>query len=225
MIPRQRFCTECGTPLTGNERFCGKCGTSIASVPPVPPPPPPQSTVFTGTPQQEQILTAITGLSKTSALGSTTYYAFLPTATRVIIAEITPSMLRQQYAVAAERAKSEGSGFFGQAFAKIGVAFDNQSALKSASEQMILSGPDAVLSQNPGNIAIPRQDISQVILERKDFTRTVKDANRKNTVQHFYHYHLVLHARTGTFEYDAPYDDTFDRHITDTFTNLVQHTG
>ena len=223
MIPRQRFCTECGTPLTGNERFCGKCGTPVATVPPVSPSP--SGAVFTGTPHQEQILTAINGLSKTSALGSTTYYTLLPTSTRVIIAEITPAMLRQQYAVASERAKSEGSGFFGQVFAKIGVAFDNQSALKSASEQMILSGPDAVLNQNAGNIAIPRHEMNQVTLERKDFTRTVKNTNKKNTVQHFCHYHLILHTRTGTFEYDAPYDDSFDRQITETFTNLVQHTG
>jgi cation transport ATPase len=41
-MSEQKFCTNCGAPLSGDAAFCSKCGRSVAQVSagPVPPPPP-----------------------------------------------------------------------------------------------------------------------------------------------------------------------------------------
>ncbi|MGA2573673.1 MAG: zinc-ribbon domain-containing protein [Candidatus Methanomethylicaceae archaeon] len=52
-MSEQKFCSNCGAPISGDAVFCSKCGRSVAqaSAGPVPPPPP---TYYRGEKQEEK---------------------------------------------------------------------------------------------------------------------------------------------------------------------------
>jgi len=40
IMSEQKYCSNCGAPLTGDAAFCSKCGRAVATVVPTSPPPP-----------------------------------------------------------------------------------------------------------------------------------------------------------------------------------------
>ncbi|NMB78570.1 MAG: zinc ribbon domain-containing protein [Methanomicrobiales archaeon] len=221
MTPSQHFCGTCGSPLKDSVRFCTQCGASLAQqVTPLQP----------GTPvsPEERVLGAIAGLNKSAFLKGITQYALIVTPRRLIVAVITDEMQKAQVAMAAEQAKAQGSGFFGQAFAKIGASLDSMTTLRDAARGFLPMDPEAILRLHSENFAFPREEVTFVTLARQDSTRRVVHHTGKSHhqhTQHTYHYHFVITTTKGAFVYDAPYDARFRDEILAAFPGIVQHTG
>lgn len=127
----RNFCSNCGSAISPNARFCGTCGAQIASAqpahqspPPYTPPPPPYTSTASLPVSQERaepIVAALPGLNRRKGLfGSQSFNLFI-TPERMIFAQVTSEMLKQAADQAKQNAKQQGKGFFGQWGAVIGA--------------------------------------------------------------------------------------------------------
>jgi len=208
MNPAQRFCGHCGTPLPATVRFCTQCGEAVTT-----------DSLNTGA---ENVTGTVTGLMIQNLVGGPTYYALLPTPSRVLVAIITQQMLQVEYEKSAQAAKADGSGFFGQVFAKMGAAFDIWASLRSAATVFRTIPPDQILATYPASFAIPRAGIVSVTLTRHDRPRNIqKSGLRPAHVEHNYTYKLQIVTREKTLEYDAPYFADFREELLAAFPGMV----
>ena len=172
-----RFCTDCGTPLQAGAGFCTNCGTKVAVVaPPVPPAaqpvapiaapepvappaPAPAATVPQGAsladPNVERIVSAASGLSLKAGLIKRVQYTLVMTNYRILFAQTTSAMLKQNVMEARDNAKAEGAGFFKQWGAQISAGF-------SFADRYLEMTPDQILAETPGNWALEIGRIQKV---------------------------------------------------------------
>ncbi|MDO9557967.1 MAG: zinc-ribbon domain-containing protein [Coriobacteriia bacterium] len=169
-----RFCTACGTPIKPGAAFCAACGAKleivadIAVPSPTPTPAPPASPAVTSTemptptpvvsmadPNVERIVSAAAGLSMKAGLLKRVTYTLVMTNYRILFAQTTSAMLKQNVMEARDSAKAEGGGFFKQWGAQISAGFNY-------ADRYLEMTPEQVLAETPGNWALEIARIQKV---------------------------------------------------------------
>lgn len=160
-----RFCTACGTPTQAGAAFCTSCGASIASAPapvvPATPEPAPAPTpapivgVSLPDPNVERIISAASGLSLKAGVIKRVNYTVVMTNYRILFAQTTTAMLKQNVAEARDTAKAEGGGFFKQWGAQIASGFN-------FADRYLEMTPEQILAETAGNWALEISRIQKV---------------------------------------------------------------
>jgi len=215
-------CASCGSPLTGNEKFCGICGgPAVAARTSAPAPvgnvcsscgaPVSATTKFCGgcgapvgasfpagpvtaPASGEEILGIIPNARKMKMMGMAyDTFTLVVTGRRMIHAQLTQAMLTSAIAEAQEKAKAEGKGFFG-------VWGDQMAASFGFAKRYETLSPDVALAETPGNIAIENSRITSVVVSE---VRSNDDDGSSNQLR------LKITSADGSFEYVIAEDDRF----------------
>ena len=99
-------------------------------------------------------------LKKPKLFGRWDSYALVITDQRTIFAQLTANMLKEAAMEAQKTGKEEGKNFFAR-------WADQLKATLAYSNRYWEITPEAALNENPGNFAIPNQDIKQIKIKRK----------------------------------------------------------
>jgi hypothetical protein len=108
----------------------------------------------------EKMLGLIPVLRKPKSFGRWDTYALIITDQRTIFAQMTANMLKEAAAEAQRKGKEEGKGFFSR-------WADQLKATMAYSNRYWDIPPDEALGENPGNFAIPNQEIRQIRIKQK----------------------------------------------------------
>jgi len=180
-----RYCENCGQPLNAQAHFCGRCGKAVpqqvpASAPtrpraPAPrplsrPAPHPAAALQPGAatsqpvaaPQSAEIIVAVlpVGTRRSGFLGLRAEgFVLVLTNMRILAAQQTSQIMKENARQAKQAAKESGKGFFGQWGAVIG-SYSSQRYM-----QML---PQDILSETPGNYSILNNQVHSVRIE-EDF--------------------------------------------------------
>jgi len=109
---------------------------------------------------EEKMLGLIPLLKKPKSFGRWDSYAVVITDQRTIFAQMTANMLKEAAMEAQKKGKEEGKNFFAR-------WADQLKATMAYSNRYWEITPEAALNENPGNFAIPNQDIKQIKIKRK----------------------------------------------------------
>ncbi|MGD6806196.1 MAG: zinc ribbon domain-containing protein [Candidatus Bathyarchaeia archaeon] len=176
------YCEKCGSPVSPDANFCGKCGAprKPASTPPIqntqpspavnsaipPPPPPPEPSTQAPPPTQPppqqtgEVTYGLLVLRKPKSLGRYDSYAGVVTSQRLIFAQLTADMINAAAQQARDQAKAEGKGFFGQWADQLKNTF-------GFTNRYLTMAPEAILSETPGNYALPNNGIAEIKVHLK----------------------------------------------------------
>jgi hypothetical protein len=125
------YCTECGTPVNANNKFCPKCGTKLEptlqrelssqttqtnpiNISPIitqTQPPPSQTQTQ---PNTEQVKTIIPNFMVSKSWGRSDVYNLIVTDRRSIFSKLTNEMMNKTIQARRAKAEAEGKGFFGK---------------------------------------------------------------------------------------------------------------
>jgi hypothetical protein len=108
----------------------------------------------------EKMLGLVPVLKKPKSFGRWDTYALIITDQRTIFAQLTANMLKEAAAEAQRKGKEEGKGFFSR-------WADQLKATMAYSNRYWDIPPDEALGENPGNFAIPNQEIRQIRIKQK----------------------------------------------------------
>lgn len=193
-------CTKCGAPISATTRFCSGCGIAVGSVAPsgtIPPAPPasfilpygaPESPVATG----EEVMGVIANARKMKMFGASwDTYTIVVTNRRMILAQMTQSLLNAAIMEAQAKAKAEGKGFF--AIVKDQMAAQFRFALRY--ETM---SPDQSLTETAGNFAIENLQIAEINMKLND-----------SGEMEYSEFKIIIESSDGKFEYLIGEDDRF----------------
>ena len=108
----------------------------------------------------EKMAGLIPVLKKPKSFGRWDTYALIITDQRAIFAQLTASMLKEAVAEAQRKGKEEGKGFFSR-------WADQLKATMAYSERYWSIPPDEALGENPGNFAVPNQEIKLIKIKQK----------------------------------------------------------
>jgi len=108
----------------------------------------------------EKMLGLIPVLKKPKSFGRWDNYALIITDQRAIFAQITGNMVKEAAAEAQRNGKEEGKGFLSR-------WADQLKATMAYSERYWNIPPNDAFNENPGNFAIPNQDIKQIKIKQK----------------------------------------------------------
>lgn len=202
-----RFCTNCGVPLQTGVRFCGQCGAPVQPAPAAPDPaqsaafsrqPPayaaPQPPTWSGwaaapQPPAEPILATISGLQRRKGMlgmGVETMNMVV-TPLRLILAIVTPRMMKEAVAAARNQAKGEGKGWVGQVAAQMGW-------MEVICRQYASMPPEAILARYPGSFAIPHAYVSRI-----RFQESSMDDDGSTTAAQ-----MILETTGGKYRFTMP---------------------
>ena len=161
-----RYCENCGQPLNAQARFCGRCGKVVPQQVPVPAParprppapvprlrPAPQPAVA---PQPAEIIVAVLpmGTQRSGFLGFRAEgFALVLTNFRILVAQQTSQIMKENARQAKLAAKQSGKGFFGQWGAVIG---------SYSSQRYLQMHPQEILNETAGNYSILNNQIRSV---------------------------------------------------------------
>jgi hypothetical protein len=106
-------------------------------------------------PNVERIISAAAGLSMKAGLIKRVQYTLVMTNYRVLFAQTTSEMLKQNVMQARDNAKAEGGGFFKQWGAQISAGFNY-------ADRYLAMTPDEVLAETAGNWALAIAAIQKV---------------------------------------------------------------
>ena len=109
---------------------------------------------------EEKMLGLIPVLKKPKSFGRWDTYALIITDQRTIFAQLTSKMLKEAAAEAQKKGKEEGKGFFSRWAAQL-------KSTMAYSERYWNILPDEALNENPGNFAIPNQEIKSLKIKHK----------------------------------------------------------
>jgi hypothetical protein len=170
--PIVQYCENCGKPLKSQARFCGRCGRAVTQQAPAPaeqqpyipppqqytPPPEPQPVAPqpVATPQStDVILTALPmGSQRSGFLGIRAEgFVLVLTNMRILFAQQTGDLLKENAQQAKENAKQSGKGFFGQWGAMLG---------SGSSQRYLQMQPQEILNETPGNYFVANNQIRSV---------------------------------------------------------------
>ena len=193
-------CSRCGAPISATTRFCGGCGMAVEAVatpetiPPaapatfVPPQGAPGSTVVNG----EEVMGVIANARKMKMFGASwDTYTIVVTNRRMILAQMTQSLLNAAIMEAQAKAKAEGKGFF--AIVKDQMAAQFRFALRY--ETM---SPDQSLTETAGNFAIENPQITAISLKLND-----------SGEMEYSEFKIIIESSGGKTEYLIGEDDRF----------------
>ena len=170
-----QYCENCGKPLNAQARFCGRCGHPVRMMPPAAPvqqppspppvrqPPPPYQPAPTPQPAPapqsgEWIVAALpVGTQRSGFLGYRAEgFVLVLTNMRILVAQQTAELMRQNARQAKQAAKEGGKGFFGQWGAVIG---------SYGSQRYMQMHPQEILNETPGNYFITNNQVRSVRLK------------------------------------------------------------
>jgi len=180
-----QYCQSCGKPLNAQARFCGRCGTQIPyqmsvqspipqqpaaaqlsqSKPPSPVPPqtaPSPQPPAVQHPSETIVSVLPPGDLRSGFLGMhTESFVLVLTNARILVAQQTSELIKENARLAKETAKQSGRGFFSQWGAVMG---------SSSSQRYLQMQPQAILNETAGNYFIANNQIRSVrIKENHDF--------------------------------------------------------
>ena len=161
-----RYCENCGQPLNAHARFCGRCGKAVSQQVPAPAPARPRAPApaphpaaapqLATAPQPAEIIVAALpgGTRRSGFLGFRAEgFVLVQTNLRILVAQQTSQIMKENARQAKLAAKQSGKGFFGQWGAVIG-SYSSQRYL-----QML---PQEILSETAGNYSIHNNQIRSV---------------------------------------------------------------
>ena len=169
-----QYCEKCGQSLNAQARFCSRCGKAVpqqvpAPARPRPPAPAPRSMPAphpaaalqpaAAAPQAAEIIVTVlpVGTQRSGFLGFRAEgFALVLTNIRILVAQQTAPIMKENARQAKLAAKQSGKGFFGQWGAVIG-SYSSQRYL-----QML---PQDILSETAGNYSILNNQIRSVRIE------------------------------------------------------------
>ncbi len=128
----------------------------------------------------EEIKSITPNLRENKVFGAKTYNVIL-TDKRLVFAQVTSQMIKQETQKARQDAKNQGKGFFGKWASQIGAAM-------SFSERYKDMPVDDILDENPGNFYIDRNQI------RKVKVRSVDDTNN---------YRVIIKTTGGKYKFNS----------------------
>lgn len=123
---------------------------------------------------EEKMAGLIPVLKKPKSFGRWDTYALIITDQRTIFAQLTASMLKEAAAEAQRKGKEEGKGFFSR-------WADQLKATMAYSERYWNIPPDEALNENPGNFAIPNQEIKLIKIKQKHESGWEQESDRITT--------------------------------------------
>ncbi|MBC7238094.1 MAG: zinc ribbon domain-containing protein [Chloroflexi bacterium] len=176
--PNAAFCVQCGAPLPAGARFCARCGHEAQSV----------STISTTSPvaaDAEPILAILSGLQRRSGflgLKAQTFNLII-TPRRLILAAVSPKLMKEAVAQARDQAKGQGAGFLGQWAAQ----FRWMGVLEQRYWQMSV---DDIIPQFPGSFTLPVAE-----LRRISFSSYEDDESGQET------HRMVIEANSGKYRF------------------------
>jgi hypothetical protein len=171
-----RFCGSCGSPLVSGASFCGQCGTPVPSNTPISSPqrpsqPIPAQAPLTGSagqspgfnpmpnPSGEQTLGVIPNLIRKTSVFSQASFCGIVTNRRIIFAQVTNEMLKQESQRRRAEGKSKGEGWLSAAIDGMTVGYDYY--------KRYLDMPLAnALNETPGNFSIDLSSLNAVRASR-----------------------------------------------------------
>lgn len=175
----QRFCEQCGTPISATAKFCGNCGAPIA--PTASPVAEAQSAVSSAI----SILAVIPSIERKKGLFGAEAFNLIVTAEQLIFASVTPKLLQRMAKEVKQAAKSQGAGFFGQWGAMMKV----NDALCDRYHHM---SPDTILQQYPNSFVIPTNQVQKIHIENRGFNYD-DDGNNPDR--------MIIHTTSGKMKF------------------------
>jgi len=191
--PAGKFCGSCGAAISSTTKFCGSCGAAVGTAPqggggasfrPAPP-------VAAG---GEEVIGVIAYARKMKMFGASyDTWNLVVTSRRMIMVQMTASMLTAAVAEAQAKAKAEGKGFFG-------IMKDQLSAQFRYALRYETMNPDMALAETPGNIAIENARITAIKMKLRD----TGSGNMEYT-----EFKMIIESSDGKFEYMMAEDERF----------------
>jgi hypothetical protein len=168
------FCTNCGSMIGENSRYCGKCGAPAfvegqgaqnlgpPSYPPqngYPPPAYPPAGPYPAKPYQNvnaETILGIVPLRQMKSLGRFDPYAGVVTNYRLILAQLTKQMINESVTNARNQAKAQGKGYMGQ------VSSQMREYSSGYITRFLRMTPALILSETPGNFELSNASIAEI---------------------------------------------------------------
>jgi hypothetical protein len=145
-------------------------------------------------PGGEQVIGVIGNARKMKMLGASwDTYALVVTDRRLIMAQLTAAMLNAAYKEAAEAAKAEGKGFFGQMANQLSTAFQYCRKYETMP-------PDLALAETNGNLALENVRITAV---------NMKDKPTHKGSMEYHEFIMTVQSAEGKFEFHIGEDERF----------------
>ena len=172
----QKFCEQCGTPISTTTKFCGNCGAPIgqSGTSPASETPPPAAPA-------SSILSIIPSVELKKGLFGSDAFNLIVTADQLIFARVTTKLIQTVAKEAKQVAKSQGKGFFGQ----WGATMQANNALCERYYQM---SPDVILQQYPKSFVIRMTQIQKIRIQIRGFNYNEEGNNPDR---------MVIHATSG----------------------------
>ena len=139
----------------------------------------------------EKMLGLLPVVKKPKSFGRWDTYAVIITDERAIFAQLTSDMLKEAAKEAQRQGKEEGKGFFAR-------WADQLRATMSYSERYWDIPPDEALNENPGNFAIPNDDIKKINIKQKTQSGWGDDAD-----QYITELKIEARGRKDTYNVDS----------------------
>lgn len=196
--PAGKFCGSCGSPVSATTKFCGICGAAVLAGPALsgiaPAAPAPAAPAAGSSAGAEEVIGVIGNAKKEKMLGiSSDTFSLIVTSRRMIVAQLTQSMMNAAIAESQAKAKAEGKGYFGQIKDQFAAMF--QYALRYESMP-----PDQALLETPGNFAIENMQVTSITMKLK--STGIDD----DTYEEF---RMILQTPGGKYEYVIANDERF----------------
>lgn len=202
---RMPYCENCGSEISLNAKFCRNCGsaqetastTAAVQATPVqqPSPPPFQTPVYAqpSVPSGENVLGLIP-LRRPKSLGRYDSFIGVVTNQRMIFAELSSEMVKQEIQTARDQAKAEGKGFFGQ--------WKEQLKASSGQPHRYFSmAPSAILSETPTNYALDNNAISEIKIKHRDLMRSGEVYGSE--------FEMEIHSNSGKYMFKMDENDQY----------------
>jgi hypothetical protein len=152
------YCTNCGSLIKEDQKFCGSCGTPVELVSGAglsqPRPLTQEGQQFTS-PQGETIKNIIPNLMLAKSWGRSDTFNLIVTERRSIFAKITNQIMNETIKIRREKAAAEGKGFFGKWAAQM-------SGFNTYTDRYYTMRPEEALRENEGNFQIENSTIKNV---------------------------------------------------------------
>jgi hypothetical protein len=145
------FCTQCGTQLEPDKKFCTSCGKKILSSGVQP---------YTGSEGQDRVLGVITGLEHQKSFLKTDLVNLVVTDQQLLCVPVN-KLVQAGVEQAGADARAQNKGFFGRYKAKMNVLWAS-----NFTPHFLSMTPEAIVQETPETIRIPLNTMIIFTIER-----------------------------------------------------------
>jgi hypothetical protein len=170
---------------------------------------------------EERILLIVPGLTRIKKLSTTTQYTLVATDRRLIFAQITNQMIKEETQQAKDQAKAEGKGFLGQVAAQWGSALAFQETVTRISDRFWSIPPEIIASGTKDNFTMPLNSMVGIEFTRKDNKKTY-ETDSGYQVDHNYYYEIMFRSTTEKVAMAAPDNPTIQRNLQQIYGTMVR---